>query len=141
MMRRVGTFSLTGLLLVAGLTLPACGKAGEDYSREVLHGLDQGKLTGTKGTMETFGRALSAYSVDHGGYPQGADIDAAAQALSPAYLRAPMLVDAWGNRLQYQSDGQSFTLSSPGSDGAAGTGDDVVLKDGQFTQLPSPGKS
>jgi Type II secretion system (T2SS), protein G len=141
MVRQGGMMFLLGLLLAAALAQPGCGKAGEDYSREVLHGLDQGKLTGTKGTMETFGRALSAYSVDKGGYPQGTDIDAAAAALSPAFLRAPQVVDAWGNRLQYQSDGQSFTLSSPGADGTLGTSDDVVLSDGQFTHLPAPGGS
>jgi hypothetical protein len=121
-----------GLLLAAA----GCGRAGEDYSREVLRALDQGKVTGTRATMETLGRALTACSLDRGGYPQGTMREAAA-ALTPAYLAAPATVDAWGNQVLYRSDSRSFTLTSPGADGRAGTADDIVMVDGRFTQVPA----
>jgi hypothetical protein len=116
----------------------ACGRAGEDYSRQVLHSLDQGKITGTKGTMTTLGRALSAYSVDHGGYPRGATLQDATGALVPAFLPSAVAIDAWNNPLSYVSDGRSYTLTSPGADGTIGSADDLVMVEGRFTKLPSP---
>jgi len=116
-----------------------CGHAGEQAAGEVLHALDQGKIVGTKGTMETLGRALAAYSVDRGGYPQGASVQQATAALVPAFLPSAVTTDAWGNVLVYESAGASFTLTSPGADGRTGTADDLVMTDGRFTQLPAPG--
>jgi hypothetical protein len=136
--RRSGSIAAT-LLGAALLLAPGgCGKAGEEYSREVLHAVDQGKLTGSRGTMEAFGRALQAYSVDHGGYPAGGSLQDALRALSPAFISTPVTTDAWGNELLYESTGHSYTLTSPGADGRAGTPDDVVMTDGQFTRLPAP---
>lgn len=126
------------LILIAALPAAGCGRAGEDASREVLHAIDQGKIVGTKGTMETLARALSAYAVDKGGYPQGGSIDQAAAALVPAFLPGAVTTDAWGNTLGYRSDTRSFTLTSPGADGRAGSADDLVMTDGRFTQLPAP---
>ncbi|PYT11988.1 MAG: hypothetical protein DMF51_14120 [Acidobacteria bacterium] len=123
----------------ASFLLPVgCGRAGEHAAGEVLHALDQGKVVGTKSTMETFGRALAAYSVDKGGYPQGASLQQATAALVPAFLPSAVTVDAWGNDFVYTSGGASFTLTSPGADGRVGTTDDIVMTDGRFTQLPSP---
>ncbi len=123
----------------ASLFLPVgCGRAGEQAAGEVLHALDQGKVVGTKSTMETLGRALAAYSVDRGGYPQATSLQQAAAALVPAFLPSAVTVDAWGNDFVYASGGASFTLTSPGADGRTGTADDIVMTDGRFTQLPSP---
>lgn len=127
------------LIVVASLPAAGCGKAGENASREVLHAIDQGKVVGTKGTMETLGRALGASVLDRGGYPLGSSIDQATAVLVPTYLPGAVTVDNWGNTLLYQSDGRSFTLTSPGADGRAGSADDLVMTDGQFTQLPAPG--
>jgi hypothetical protein len=114
-----------------------CGRAGEEYSREVLRAVDQGRVTATRGTMETIGRALSAYAIDRGGYPAGGGIRDLLTALSPGYLPAPQAVDAWGNELHYRSDTRGYTLISPGEDGRIGTEDDLVLADGRFTRSPS----
>lgn len=133
--------ALVAVALVAALLLPAggCGRAGEEYSREVLHAVDQGKLTGTRGTMEALARALQAYSVDHGGYPVGGTLPDAIRALTPAYGSTPVTTDAWGNELLYESTGHSYTLTSPGADGRPGSPDDVVITDGQVTRQPAPG--
>jgi hypothetical protein len=129
------------VLVAAIAALPGvagCGRRGEDLGREVLHAVDQGKVIGTRGTMETYARALSAYALDRGGYPAGASLQAATAALSPAFLASPPGVDAWGFAFEYQSDGRSFTLTAPGADGRAGTADDLVMVDGRFTRLPAP---
>ena len=127
------------LIVFAALPAAGCGRAGENAAHEVLHAIDQGKIVGTKGTMETLGRALAAFALDQGGYPQGGSIQQAASALVPAFLPAAVTMDTWGNTLAYQSDARSFTLTSPGADGQVGSADDLVMTDGQFTQLPAPG--
>ncbi|HEU4403537.1 MAG TPA: type II secretion system protein GspG [Candidatus Polarisedimenticolia bacterium] len=131
--------TLALLLLLA--TTAGCGKQGEEYSHQVLHAIDQGKLVGTKGDMQALARALSAYSVDRGGYPVGASIQEATNALSPAFLVVPISVDAWGHPFAYTSDGKSYTLTAPGADGRVGSADDVVMVDGSFTQVPAAGPS
>ena len=135
---RGSRLAVASWLLTVCLPAPGCGRAGEQAAGEVLHALDQGKVVGTKSTMETLGRALAAYSVDKGGYPQAASIQQGSAALVPAFLPSPVTTDAWGNTLVYQSDGQTFTLTSPGGDGQAGSADDLVMTDGRFTHLPAP---
>jgi hypothetical protein len=127
-------------MLVAVLVVAesGCGRTGEQYSRDVLRAVDQGRVTGTRGTMETIGRALSAYAIDRGGYPTGGSVRDMLSALSPGYLPAPQAVDAWGNELHYRSDARGYTLTSSGADGRIGTEDDLVLADGRFSRLPSP---
>ena len=126
------------VLITVVLFSAACGRAGEHAAQEVLHAIDQGKVIGTRGTMETIGKALTTYAMDHGEYPRGSSIQEAAAALVPAFLPSAATVDAWGNTLLYQSDTRSFTLTSPGADGLTGNADDMVMTDGRFTQLPAP---
>lgn len=128
-----------GALLIAGFL--GCGKTGEDYARQVVGALDQGKVIGTQGSMETLARALSTYAVDHGGYPQAATLQSALGALVPSYLRAPVSTDAWNHPLSYRSDGRGYTLTAPGQDGVIGTDDDLEMIDGRFTRLPKRGGS
>ncbi len=47
--RPVAIYFAIGVLLIAGSL--GCGKSGEDYSRQVVRALDQGKVIGTKGSM------------------------------------------------------------------------------------------
>jgi hypothetical protein len=129
---------VAAVFLAAGAAGCGGGGAGEQYSRELLHALDQGKVIGTKGNMETLSRALSAYSIDRGGYPPGSTIQQATAALVPAFLPSAVATDAWGNTFDYRSDGRSFTLTAPSADGRAGTDDDLVMVDGRFTHLPAP---
>jgi general secretion pathway protein G len=126
------------VLLAILLSQAACGRAGERAAQDVLHAIDQGKLIGTRGTMESVGKALTSFAMDRGGYPQGASIQDVNAALVPTFLPSPVTVDAWGNNLIYASDGRSFTLTSPGGDGRVGGDDDMVMTDGRFTRLPGP---
>src|SRR3989442_13592810 len=85
------------VLIAALLFSTACGRAGEQAAQDVLHAIDQGKVIGTRGTMETIGKALTTYAMDHGGYPQGSSIQEATAALRPASWPLAATVDAWGN--------------------------------------------
>jgi type II secretory pathway pseudopilin PulG len=131
------TFALLALLAVSAF-LWACGRAGEQAAQDVVHAIDQGKVIGTRGTMENIGKALTAYAMDRGGYPQGNSIQDATASLVPSFLPSAVTVDAWGNTFDYRSDARSFTLTSPGADGRTGSADDLVMTDARFTQLPGP---
>ena len=125
--------------VVIAICLPAlaCG-AGDQAAHDVLHAIDQGKILGTRGTMENLGKALASYAMDRGGYPKGSSIRDASAALVPAFLPSAVTADAWGNTFAYTSDERGFTLTSPGADGRTGSADDLVMTDGRFTQLPAP---
>src|SRR5213593_4324671 len=79
---------LIGLLIGAA----GCGRSGERAAQDVLHAIDQGKLIGTRGSMEGIGKALTAYTMDRGGYPQGGSIQEACAALVPTFLPSPVTV-------------------------------------------------
>lgn len=137
--RQAAVHLAIGALLIAGFL--GCGKTGEEYAHQVVDALDQGKIIGTKGSMENLARALSTYAVDHGGYPVAADLQNALGELVPSYLRVPVRVDAWNHPLIYRSDGRSYTLTASGQDGVIDTEDDLEMTDGQFTRLPKRGGS
>jgi len=135
-----GVFSpILGIAILLAAFLPGCGDAGEKAAGEMIGALDRGKITGTRGTMETIAQGLRAYSVDHSGYPEVQTIDALMAELVPAHLRAAVILDAWGHPFSYRSEGDSFTLVSSGQDGTSGTSDDVVMIDGRFETIAAPG--
>lgn len=133
------TVVVASLTMLLAVLLPGCGDSGEQAAVEVIDALDRGKITGTKGTMETIAQGLRAYSVDHSGYPEVHDIDALMAELVPAHLRAAVTLDAWGRPFSYQGGGDGFTLVSGGKDGKSGNGDDVVMIDGRFETIATPG--
>jgi len=133
---RPGAIRVAAVVLI-GLAF-GCGRTGEEYAVQVVRAVDQGKVTATRGDMETIGRALEAVTVDRGGYPAGSTIQDAMAAIVPTQMRLAVTADAWGRPLEYRSDGRTYTLASAGADGAAGTDDDLVLSDGRFAGLPAP---
>ncbi|HET6278384.1 MAG TPA: type II secretion system protein GspG [Candidatus Polarisedimenticolia bacterium] len=128
-----------GIAMVLALAVSGCGDAGEQAAGQMIDALDRGKVTGTRGTMETIAQGLRAYSVDHSGYPEVQTIEALMAELVPAHLRAPVTSDAWGRPFSYQGGSDGFTLASSGQDGSSGTGDDVVMIDGRFEAMAAPG--
>ena len=88
-------------------------------------------IASTMGLMRRLAAALGAYSVAVGGYPEGRDA-AALETLVPKYHDSGKLVDAWGNGLAYRLQGEEYTLTSLGTDGRAGTEDDIILVDARF---------
>lgn len=127
-----------GAVLLVSAVL-GCGDAGERAAGQMLDALDRGKITGTKGTMETIAQGLRAYSVDHSGYPEADSIEALMAELVPAHLRAAVTLDAWGRPLSYRGEGESFILISSGQDGNSGSSDDIVMIDGRFEATAGSG--
>ena len=106
--------------------------------------LDETKRTRTLADMQAIGRAIDTMRADKGSYPANfAELEAA------GYLQVVPPTDGWGNAWVYTTGAASgFTLTSLGSDGAAGptppqpwTGGsypcDLVMKNGQIIQAPA----
>ena len=68
--------------------------------------------------MRSLGLALAAYAMDHGTMPQVATVEELRSLLSPVYIRALVLEDAWGTPLRYtpKEGGSGYRLVSAGSD-------------------------
>ncbi|WP_457679883.1 type II secretion system major pseudopilin GspG [Thermovibrio sp.] len=111
--------------LLAAVVVPKFLKRGEEA-----------KFTTTKLQMKHIEEALKLYKLDNSLYPtteQGlkALVKKPEVPPVPRNWKGPYLdkvpKDAWGNNFIYVSDGQHFTLVSPGPDGEEGTKDDIKV--------------
>jgi hypothetical protein len=79
----------------------------------------------TRDALQAIGIACEAYFHDHKSYPGATSMDELAVALTPKYLPELPRLDAWGNKLRYQSflekpdDPQSgrYVIASSSRDG------------------------
>jgi len=138
-MRKGSLQTLLVLSLVSALAATGCdtpadkppppdeGGSLQKYARAAGGTYQGGLADRTKGDMHAIAAALAARHIDAGDYPQVYDLDALAAALQPAYIRQMPRTDAWGNPLTYRATGAGFVLTSAGSDGAAGTDDDLSV--------------
>lgn len=115
------------------------------------------RLGGQKQTMaslRSIATAVEAFRIDNGMVPGPTEgyvpVATIRSQIEPSYIRTTPLADAWGNRLLYWSDGESYRIASPGWNGTAeqpyadvvpGTTTnafdaDIVFGDGQFLQWP-----
>ena len=100
----------------------------------------------TLADLRMISTALVVYGEDHAGYPQ-TTIYSLETRLVPEYITTLPTIDAWGNTLEYESDGATFELRSWGSDGErqsspegggqAGFTFDLILRDDHFWQFPN----
>jgi hypothetical protein len=121
------------LLIACGCGMGQEPSVGEKAAAAAVRGVDRAKTERTLGHLEAIRFAMTRYQIDQGGYPEGGSFDALAGALTPRYMPRVEPRDAWGHSYSYSSDGSTYTVSSPGEDGAAGTEDDVTLSDGVVT--------
>ncbi len=115
----------------------------------LLRAIDRGRQSSTLADMRTLGSALERYAVDHLSYPTVDDALALRPELEPDYVKQLPVRDGWGHPFVFEVDdqGASYTLRSPGKDGAQQetkwvelTDDfaaDIVLVDGVFVQRPA----
>lgn len=91
--------------------------------------------------MRAIASANGTYRVDHDAYA------AAMDDLIPLFMNPVPPTDAWGTAWSYGLSGATYTLSSYGSDGAAGPApplawtdepfeSDLIVVNGAFTQAP-----
>ena len=92
--------------------------------------------------MHTLVSANGTYFIDMQGYSPDLPTLAATN-----YLQVALTLDAWGNAFVYNVGAGTYTLTSLGSDGAAGPAPpvpwvndpfepDISVTDGMFTQAP-----
>ena len=109
--------------------------------------LDRAKQRATMADMRTLARALEAYDVDHGQFPDDTGgIPALEPLLIPYQVNVVPTHDSWGWPYEYSAAPNSYTLESFGKDGIDGadltvaTRDDfnldLVLADGRFVASP-----
>jgi general secretion pathway protein G len=141
--RRASGFTLIELLvavaiigLLAAIAMVAFGAA-----------LDRAKQRATMADMRTLARALEAYDVDHGRFPDDSGgVTALEPLLIPYQVNVVPTHDSWGWAYSYDAVLNSYTLESFGKDGVDGTDvskatrdvfeHDIVLADGRFVASP-----
>ena len=90
--------------------------------------------------LKSIGLAVEAYKLDHGVFPETEGYVATAflrSRVEPVYIRELPLADGWGNTFQYRSDGKSYRIASPGSDGAPDRPYDEVVPGTTTTTVES----
>ena len=84
--------------------------------------------------LSSIATSLGSFQIDTDAYPKAeTEIDFSAVGLDKKYYEGET-TDGYGMPIKYVSDGKTYTLTSYGSDKAAGGGDDVVMKDGQLVK-------
>jgi hypothetical protein len=109
----------------------------------------------TMSDIRTIGTAVQSFDVDAGKYPGPTEgfvpVERIRAELEPEYVKILPLKDAWGHDILYRSDGKSFAILSPGSDGKLDMPygpqiekaetrkpeDDLVYSDGRFVRAPA----
>jgi type II secretion system protein G len=131
-------FSLIELLIVVAIIgiLAAIAIPG------FMDAIDRSKQRRSMGDMRTVAAANGTYKVDQQVY-----VPNLAGLVGNEYLQVGITIDGWGNAFDYATDGDTYDLTSYGSDGAAGPAPpapwendpfepDIILADGMFTQAP-----
>jgi general secretion pathway protein G len=147
MQRKDRGFTLIELLIVVAII----GIIAAIAIPNLLNAIDRGRQKRTMADMRSVGTAVEAYSVDMNFYPdENGTIDGNVdQHLEPLYIKKAPDDDGWGYPMQYDSDGDLYTVRSYGKDGTSdaiinsGEGgkttdfdEDIVFVNGSFVQWP-----
>jgi hypothetical protein len=92
------------------------------------------KTLRTSADLRTLATALEAYRRENGSYVQAATCSALIDNLSPKYLGSVIRLDAWSREFEYKGAADGYRLVSLGSDGKAGTSDDIVFENGRLVK-------
>ncbi len=82
----------------------------------------------TAAALEGLAVGIDAFRARNGSLPEVSPARPVSDVLHPLFMNDLIRDDAWGGRIRYTADGDGYELRAPGPDGAAGTGDDVVLR-------------
>lgn len=136
-LKRQEGFSLIELLIVVAII----GIIATIAVPQLLDAIDRGRQRRSMADMRNLATANGTFRVDTGAYA------AALVNLQPTYMQVVAANDGWANAFVY-AGGATYTLTSQGSDGAAGPAapspwvndpytPDLILTNGQFTQAPT----
>jgi prepilin-type N-terminal cleavage/methylation domain-containing protein len=137
-LRRDEGFSLIELLIVVAII----GIIAAIAVPQLMNAMDRGRQRRSMADMRNIATATGTFRVDTGAYA------ANLAALAPTYMQVAPNNDGWGTAFQYVTGADTYTITSLGSDAAAGPAapatwindpydPDIVMTDGQFTQAPT----
>lgn len=88
---------------------------------------NKNRWVSTRNRLRVLGQKINAWFADRGRTldPGGLDITQIARALS---LEPEAVVDGWGGKISFDSDGRGYRLVSAGPDGKFGNSDDVEYR-------------
>lgn len=138
LLRRDEGFSLIELLIVVAII----GIIAAIAVPQLMNAMDRGRQRRSMADMRNIATANGTMRVDTGAYA------GALANLQPTYMQVAPTEDGWGNAWVYSTGADTYTITSQGSDGAAGPAPpatwvnepydpDIVMTDGQFTQAPT----
>ena len=103
-----------------------------DFDGSFYYITDLEQISTTMAFMVEVASALERYKAAAGGYPEG-DTSEALHELVPDFMAEEIQFgDAWQHNFDYASDGDDYTLISPGPDQELGSKDDLILHSGEF---------
>jgi hypothetical protein len=126
-----------GLPILLACALPGCSKKkGPTYSDRVVGAMREGHAMDARGDMQAIANALTSFVASDGNLPEAQDMPGLVSALEPTWLRVVPRTDPWGTEYKYAADESGWSLRSAGKDVKFGDDDDLVMQNGQITQLP-----
>ena len=139
----------------AGLSGPGmyAGMAAAIAIPNFLKAVDSGKQKRTMADLRTIGTVMESYAIDNNTYPATEGwqpVSVLRDQVQPVYIRQLPLVDGWEHRIMVLSDGENYTIYSPGKDGVtdqdwdyeqvSGTisnvNQEIVFRNGEFAVWP-----
>lgn len=139
--RKQKGFTLIELLIVVAII----GIIAAIAIPNLLNAIDRGKQKRTMADMRSVGTAVEEYAIDNNQYIVAGTLAAAEPFLEPLYIKVVPTNDGWNGLMDYDSNGDEYTVVSFGKGGAAGAQaggqtnlftDDIVFSNGQFFQWP-----
>ena len=104
------------------------GRNSWEKLSNIAAALEEIKLRETRELLQRVASALEVYFKKNGALPDFTDYISLSDALSPAYMRPLIRLDAWRNPLAaYHAGSDAVRLLSAGPDGKLGTADDIEL--------------
>lgn len=96
--------------------------------------INKEKSLRTAADMRTIATALEGFRRERGFYVVADTNAALIDNLSPRYIGSVIRLDAWSREFDYKGAASSYRLSSAGADGKSGTGDDIIIENGQVVK-------
>lgn len=92
------------------------------------------KALRTSADLRTIATALEAFKRERGQYIAAETSALLIDQLAPRYLPLVIRIDAWSNEFEYKGTPSGYRLASWGPDGKPGSGDEIVIENGQFVK-------
>ncbi|HKG20727.1 MAG TPA: type II secretion system protein GspG [Blastocatellia bacterium] len=92
------------------------------------------KVLRTTADLRTLATALEAFQRERGFYVVADTGRVLVDNLAPRYLGSVIRLDAWSHEFEYLGTATGYRLESRGPDGKRGSGDEIVIENGQLVK-------